>query len=143
MGGAGYRGSLSLRTEQPAAPRVRLYGGEFVGMARELLVWHHVTTGDPKTLKILRQTTDLMVAHAHLGPLTAFTMTSPMHFAYLARLTGDNSYIAPVMKDVGQWGIGWEEYSGNRAFMRAQFWSVPFVSMLEPGRLSRVRRRAR
>ena len=124
--------------ELPVGPRVRLYGGEFIGMAQELLLWYHITTGDQKALKILRQTTDIMVAHKHLRHLTASTMTSPMHFAYLARLTGDDAYMAPVLKQVEKWGIGWEKYAGNRAFTRSQFWSVPFVSMLQAGRLPRA-----
>ena len=132
-----------------------LYRGDFVNHVQELLMWHHIVTGNPATLESLRKTLDVTLRD-HWDPereglrgpdnmyfdrpWTKFPgragnwlTENGVAFAYLARVTGREQYIGPFLDLIESWGDGWEKYTGNRAFTRAQLWSVPCVSMLPRG----------
>ncbi len=51
-------------------------------------------------------------------------------FAYLARVTGNDFYLTPILESMDNLGHDYAKRFGNRQFARRQLWSLPLVSML-------------
>ena len=60
----------------------------------------------------------------------AATAELGLPFAYLAEVSGQDSYLAPLLDSLGQLGSDFEMRFGNRDFSRRQLWSLPMVSIL-------------